>query len=39
VVVSCEHGNEPSYSLNGWEFLDWLLKKDRDPWRQIYEDY
>jgi hypothetical protein len=21
---SCEHGDEPSGSINGWEVLDWL---------------
>jgi hypothetical protein len=34
---SCEHGNEPSVSVKGWEFLDLLseyklLKKDSGPW-------
>jgi hypothetical protein len=23
---SCEHGNEPSGSINGWEFFDYLSK-------------
>jgi hypothetical protein len=34
---SCEHGNEPSGSIKGVEFLDWLsdcklLKKDYASW-------
>jgi hypothetical protein len=34
---SCEHGNKPSVSIEGGEFLDWLsdyqlLKKDSAPW-------
>jgi hypothetical protein len=24
VVGSCEHGNEPSGSIKGGEFLDWM---------------
>jgi hypothetical protein len=24
VVDSCEHGNEPSVSIKGGEFIDWL---------------
>jgi hypothetical protein len=37
VVDSCEHGNEPSDFIIGWEFLDQMsdyqfLKKDSDPW-------
>jgi hypothetical protein len=24
VAGSCEHGNEPSVSIKGGEFLDWL---------------
>jgi hypothetical protein len=36
VAGSCEHRNEPSHSINGGEFLDWLndyqlLKKDYAP--------
>jgi hypothetical protein len=36
-TASCEHGNEPSGSIKGGEFLDklsdcQLLKKDSDPW-------
>jgi hypothetical protein len=34
---SCEHGNEPSGSMNCWEVLEWLhkwqpLKKGSVPW-------
>jgi hypothetical protein len=37
VAGCCEHGNEPSGSIKGGEFLDWLsdsqlLKKDTAPW-------
>jgi hypothetical protein len=37
VVGSCEHGNEPSSSIKGGEFLDELsdsqfLKKDSVAW-------
>jgi hypothetical protein len=37
VAGFCEHGNEPSGSIKGGEFLDqlneyWLLKKDSAPW-------
>jgi hypothetical protein len=37
VTGSCEHGNEPSVSINGGEFLDYisdyqLLKKDSASW-------
>jgi hypothetical protein len=37
VAGSCEHGNEPSGSIKGGEFLDQLsdcqlLKKDSAPW-------
>jgi hypothetical protein len=36
-VGCCEHGNEPSYSIEGGEFLDflsdyWLLKRYCDLW-------
>jgi hypothetical protein len=34
---SCEHGNEPSGSIEGGEFIDWLndcwfFKEDSTPW-------
>jgi hypothetical protein len=37
VAGSYEHGNEPSGSIKGGEFLDWLndyylLNKDSTPW-------
>jgi hypothetical protein len=37
VSGSCEHGNEPSGSIKGREFLGqesdcWLVKKDSAPW-------
>jgi hypothetical protein len=37
VAGSCEYGNEPSGSIKGGEFLDWLsdyelLKMDSAPW-------
>jgi len=37
---SCEHDNEPSGSIKGREFLDWLsgywlLKKDSTPQRWL----
>jgi hypothetical protein len=37
VAGPCEHSNEPSGSINGGEFLEWLsdcqlLKKDSAPW-------
>jgi len=36
-VGSCQHGDEPSGSVQGREFLDqlsayWLLKEDSAPW-------
>jgi hypothetical protein len=39
-VVSCEHGNEPSGSVKGWEFLDkltdyQLLWKDSAAWTYL----
>jgi hypothetical protein len=38
VAMSCEHGNEPSCSIKGGEFIDQLneyqvFKKDSAPWR------
>jgi hypothetical protein len=41
VVGSCEHGNEPSDSIKGREFLDYLsdcqfLKKDPAPLNYDY---
>jgi len=40
VVSSCEHSNEPSSSVKGREFFDWLsnyllLKKDSAPWNWL----
>jgi hypothetical protein len=40
VEGSCEHGNEPSDSINFWEALEWLnnwrlLKKDSAPSCQL----
>jgi hypothetical protein len=37
VAGCCEHGNEPSGSIKGGEFVDYLddcqlLKKDSTPW-------
>jgi hypothetical protein len=37
---SCEHSNEPSGTIRGGEFLDWLsdyyiLKKDCAPWSEL----
>jgi hypothetical protein len=39
VVCSCEHGNEPTCSMKGRYFLDYLnsyllLKKDSVPWSE-----
>jgi hypothetical protein len=40
VAGSCEHGNEPSASIKGGKFPDWLsdcylLKKDSVPWSHL----
>jgi hypothetical protein len=32
VEGSCEHGNEPSVSIKGSEFVDWQPLKDSGPW-------
>jgi hypothetical protein len=41
VAGCCEHGNEPSGSIQGGKFLDQLsyyqiLIKDSDPWGKTY---
>jgi hypothetical protein len=45
-AVSCEHGNEPSVSIKGREFLEqlsgyYLLKNNSSPWScfQINKHY
>jgi hypothetical protein len=40
VSGSCEHGNEPSGSMKGGEFLDYMndylfLKRTSSPWSQV----
>jgi len=33
----CEHGNEPSISVRGWEFLDQASTSYSSPWSSLRE--
>jgi hypothetical protein len=35
VAGCCEHGNEPSGSINGGEFLEWFFKMGSAPWSEL----
>jgi len=35
LVQDSEHGNEPSGSINGGEFLEWFFKMGSAPWSEL----